>query len=213
MDRKELGRRIAEKRNSLGESQAIFGSRFGVTQQAVFNWEKGVSIPAQDILLKLCILIKVDFQEVAHLKARRTSAPLDITPGPDTHGMVPLISWVKAGAWTETDDTFQPGDSDQFIYATRQCGPNAFALTIHGDSMEPEFLEGDIIIVDPAAHYRNGSYVVVKNGAGEATFKQLVFDGDSVFLKPLNNRYPIKDMTGIEFRIVGVVVQKVKNYL
>jgi len=121
----------------------------------------------------------------------------------------PLISWVQAGDWAEAVEYQEVA---QFVYATRPCGPHTFALTIHGDSMEPEFREGDIIVVDPAVQHRNGSFIVAKNGSNEATFKQLVMDGDNVFLKPLNSRYPIKDMTGIEFRIIGVVVQKVKNY-
>ena len=74
--------------------------------------------------------------------------------------------------------------------------------------MEPLFHEGETIIVDPGREVINGSYVVAKNGDNEATFKQFVVDGSSVFLKPLNGRYPIKDMTGIRFSIVGVVVAK-----
>lgn len=77
--------------------------------------------------------------------------------------------------------------------------------------MEPEFIEADIVTVDPGRQAVSGSYVIAKNG-DEATFKQLVIDGASVYLKPLNSRYPIKDMTGIEFRIIGVVVEKRKRY-
>lgn len=78
--------------------------------------------------------------------------------------------------------------------------------------MAPEFTDGDIIVVDPDKTPANGNYIIAKNGTTEVTFKQLVIDGQSVFLKPLNDRYPIRDMTGIEFRIVGVVVEKRKRY-
>lgn len=134
-------------------------------------------------------------------------APLDrIKPH-----MVPLISWVQAGGRREADDPYQPGDAEQWLDTTATRCEHAFALTVHGDSMEPEFVEGDIIIVDPERDPVSGSYIIAKNGA-EATFKQFVMDGQSVFLKPLNERYPIRDMTGIEFRIVGVVVEKRKRY-
>lgn len=59
--------------------------------------------------------------------------------------------------------------------------------------MEPEFLVGDIVTVDPGREAINGSYVIAKNEE-EATFKQLVIDGNNVYLKPLNTRYPIKDL-------------------
>jgi SOS-response transcriptional repressor LexA len=77
--------------------------------------------------------------------------------------------------------------------------------------MAPEFVEGDVIIVDPERVPTSGSYVVVKNGA-EATFKQYIRDGESHFLKPLNDRYPIKEISGPGFKIVGVVVEKRKKY-
>lgn len=77
--------------------------------------------------------------------------------------------------------------------------------------MEPEFTEGDIVVVDPGLEAASGDYVIAKNGE-EATFKQLIVDGGSVYLNPLNTRYPIKDMTGVEMKIVGVVVEKKNRY-
>lgn len=124
---------------------------------------------------------------------------------------VPLISWVQAGNWADSNCQTTPGYAEEYIDSSATNSENAFALTIKGDSMEPEFREGDIITVDPDRQVENGSYVIVKNGV-EATFKQYVVDGISVYLKPLNDRYPIRDMTGVEFLIVGVVVEKRKRY-
>ena len=123
---------------------------------------------------------------------------------------VPLISWVQAGNWQNVEDPFYPGDAERWYSSSRTKSEYAFALTVHGDSMEPRFLDGDVIVIDPEKPYENGSYVIAKNGE-EATFKQLVIDGENVYLKPLNSRYPIKDMTGIEFKIVGVVVQRITD--
>ena len=73
---------------------------------------------------------------------------------------------------------------------------NAFALRIKGDSMLPEFREGDTVIIDPAVAPRPGDYVVAKNGESEATFKKYrprgVNElGQQVFeLVPLNDDYP-----------------------
>jgi SOS-response transcriptional repressor LexA len=140
--------------------------------------------------------------------------PPNVAPAPPNRrqlNLVPLISWVQAGGWKEVADPFQPGDADEWLDTTATRSEHAFALSVRGDSMEPEFTEGDIIIVDPEREPVSGSYIIAKNGA-EATFKQFVMDGQSVFLKPLNSRYPIRDMTGIEFKIVGVVVEKRKRY-
>jgi SOS-response transcriptional repressor LexA len=71
---------------------------------------------------------------------------------------------------------------------------------------------GYFVVVDPGQDNDPGSYVIAKNSNQEATFKQLTRNGSNVYLKPLNDRYPIRDMTGIEFRIAGVVVEKRKKY-
>jgi SOS-response transcriptional repressor LexA len=76
--------------------------------------------------------------------------------------------------------------------------------------MEPKFFEGDVIIVDPEKQHESGKCVIAKNG-DEATFKKLLIDGGSVFLVPINERYKPKDMTGIPFKIVGVVVQRITD--
>lgn len=135
----------------------------------------------------------------------------NISTGPPVLKKIPVVSWVNAGDWSKAIDPFQPGYAEEWISTTATNHPNAFALVVRGDSMEPEFVDGDIITVDPGREAINGSYVIAKNG-DEATFKQLVIDGESVYLKPLNQRYPIKDMTGVEFRIIGVVVFKGKGY-
>lgn len=140
--------------------------------------------------------------------------PSNISPAPYPSILphkVPVISWVQAGDWSEVVDQYPPGFAEDWIVTTETVTPTAFALVVHGDSMEPEFAEGDILTVDPGRAYSSGSYVVVKNGE-EATFKQLMIDGSSVYLKPLNNRYPIKDVTGLNIRIVGVVIEKRKRY-
>ena len=63
-----------------------------------------------------------------------------------------------------------------------------YALRVLGDSMEPEFPDGCVVIVDPGHTPRDGSYVVVEY-AGDVFFRQLVFDGERRFLKPLNPKY------------------------
>ncbi|MNC70168.1 putative HTH-type transcriptional regulator [compost metagenome] len=53
------------------------------------------------------------------------------------------------------------------------------------------FRDGDIIFVDPAKDAENGSLVIAKlMDSQEATFKQLVMEGNRRFLKPLNPAWP-----------------------
>jgi len=81
-----------------------------------------------------------------------------------------------------------------------------YALRVLGDSMEPEFADGCVIIVDPGYVPRDGSYVIVEF-AGDVFFRQLVFDGERRFLKPLNPKYGGFELTA-PYRVRGGVVQQ-----
>ncbi len=48
-----------------------------------------------------------------------------------------------------------------------------FALEVQGDSMEPLYRDGDVLIVSPNANIRKGDRVVVRTASGEVTAKEL----------------------------------------
>jgi len=81
-----------------------------------------------------------------------------------------------------------------------------YALRVLGDSMEPEFADGCVVIVDPGYAPRDGSYVVVEF-AGDVFFRQLVFEGERRFLKALNPKYGTFELTP-PYAIRGAVVQR-----
>ena len=69
--------------------------------------------------------------------------------------------------------------------------PNAYALEISGDSMEPVFRDGDMVIVSPAAPIRRGDRVVVRTMRGEVMTKQLARrSARRIELRSLNPAHP-----------------------
>lgn len=81
-----------------------------------------------------------------------------------------------------------------------------YALRVLGDSMEPEFPDGCVVIVDPGAPPRDGSFVIVEF-SGDVFFLKLEVEGERRFLAPLNPKYRRFELTPpYEFR--GSVVQK-----
>jgi len=85
-------------------------------------------------------------------------------------------------------------------------GAESFALMVLGDSMAPEFAEGEIIVVEPEGLAVDGSFVVAQV-AGEWTFRQLAARDGRWQLRPLNPAYPAADLADLS-AIRGVVIQK-----
>ena len=81
-----------------------------------------------------------------------------------------------------------------------------YALRVIGDSMEPEFMDGHIIIVDPGMPAISGSYVVIDYD-GETTFRQFIVDDEKKYLKALNDGYDAIELVS-NYSVRGVVVQR-----
>ena len=81
-----------------------------------------------------------------------------------------------------------------------------FALRVLGDSMEPEFKDGCIIIIDPAGVVEHGKYVIAEV-EGEYIFRQFMQEGEKSFLKPLNAGYQSIEIGGPGV-VRGVITQK-----
>lgn len=82
-----------------------------------------------------------------------------------------------------------------------------FALRVTDDSMEPEFKAGCIIIVDPTGVVKHDVYVIAEHGEGHI-FRQLKKVLEGYHLAPLNDRYPVIELSSRLAAIKGVVVQR-----
>jgi phage repressor protein C with HTH and peptisase S24 domain len=87
---------------------------------------------------------------------------------------IPLIGLVQAGSGGFFDDAgFPVGGAWEEIGFPGVRDENAYAVEITGDSMEPVYRDGDIIIVSPNSTPRRGDRVVVRAKSGEVLAKIL----------------------------------------
>ncbi|RDD61059.1 LexA family transcriptional regulator [Ferruginivarius sediminum] len=88
---------------------------------------------------------------------------------------IPVIGYAQAGTEGYFDDAgFPTGQGWDEVLFPRINDEHAYALEISGDSMEPVYRDGDIIVLSPEASLRRGDRVVVKTREGEVMAKQLV---------------------------------------
>lgn len=128
--------------------------------------------------------------------------------------MLPVIGHVQAGAFCEAFDPFQPGDADEWVEAYGPAGSNAFVLKVEGFSMEPDFMPGDKVVVDPAAECRPGDFVVAKRVSDQAvTLKRLRYEGNEPYLFATNPAWPDRIIKlDEEWHLCGRVRRKIVEY-
>lgn len=192
----ELKDRIVIARERAQLSRVQLAKALGVSLTSVGYWEAGTTTPRMPRIAKIARVTGVD----ANWLAVGIGGPEwlgELAHAGDANREVPLISWVQAGSWMDTDDPYPPGEADTWVQYRGKLSDSAFALVVRGDSMTaptglPTFPEGTIIVVDPEEQADHRDFVIAKLGdREEATFKQLVMEGDRRYLAPLNPRYPV----------------------
>lgn len=235
---------LAKRMRELGMNYEDLARRAGVTSVYISKIVQGRRVPKDEVVVNLARALDLDLESLV-LLAHIEKAPEPVKPilerlasgrGPDPlsevdnygniapqalgHGRpVPVVGMVQAGAFMPAEDgEFPAGIADEYVYTDQKAG-NVFGVRVEGDSMEPEFHEGDILIVNPNLEGRNGDYVIARlEDENEATFKKLIVHGGDgpqksgrpiIILRPLNARY--EDMVFADpakVRIIGRVVER-----
>lgn len=193
----ELGKAIKKLRVEKKMSQATLAEKVGVSTPNISRYESGKQNPEFDKMKAIADALNVKMSDLILI-----AEGVNVKTGPDLY-RVPLISWVQAGNLKEI---FINNDIDnvEWIETTYRARKYTYALRVVGDSMEPKFPEGSIIIVEPEEPAINKSFVIARQDGNKATFKQLIDDGMDRYLKPINERYPIIPLS-VDYEICGVV--------
>lgn len=123
---------------------------------------------------------------------------------------MPVLGEVAASGFIEPR-IYHSDDEQERIPLLLPQFPNAVALKVSGDSMEPTYLNGDYLVAVPIepADIRPGDDIVIQtdgNLDGRATFKRVFGKSDdTIKLKPLNGRHkPVQCKLGDVARVLRV---------
>ena len=204
------GERLKTLREKAGLSQAALAEKCGwASQSRVGNYEKGVRKIGADDAAIMAAALDVHPAEILF----GLESVSNVAPAPIGLRQIPIISYVQAGCWTESCECRAVDGSIETINTDLDLGSMAFALSVRGDSMAPEILEGDVVVIDPDVDPLPGDYVVAKNGSHEATLKQYRprgtnDQGQEYFeLVPLNPVYPAMRSDHHHVTIIGVMME------
>jgi len=133
---------------------------------------------------------KIDVSEVTH------SSSVKSLRRRSKDRMIPVIGWAHAGEAESYEELPQSWQNE----ISSECpDPKAFAVSLEGDSMEPRFYDGDILIVQPTTEVHSGCFVVARFASDGVIFRRLEMRGNKIILVPLNSQYESSTHTADEF--------------
>ena len=122
----------------------------------------------------------------------------------------PLISWEDAIHWPHNKNVFT---ELEFVLTDANTGPHVYALKIKDTTMRPLFPEETILIIDPDKIPEDRDYAIIHiSSQKQVIFRQILFDGQSVYAKPLNPDFNIMALLEKNYAFRGALVQSKGNY-
>ena len=185
-----------KKKGLLQQDLADELAKEGITisYKAISNWERNLAEPSVTIFYKVCRILGITNmyeKQVAKIIPFRSIDIFENAVSAGTGNF--LVDGPKETV--HIDESILPEDT-------------TFGVRISGDSMEPEFHDGQIAWVLQQESVANGEIGIFALN-GEAYIKKLQNDKDGIFLISLNEKYaPIKVSENDRLDIFGKVLGK-----
>lgn len=236
-----IGQKIKSYRKSNGWSQVELAKILGVGKSTIANYEKGYRSPRQNTIFQLADVFNISVDDLfpAINAETPTTSPVQaiydqLTPPRQAKALTYLEKQLLEQNEEETKinevseviqlysynyyDHPASAGTGQYLNDVRveqielPIDVDAdFVIPIKGDSMEPDYHDGDLVFIQTSVDLNDG-VIGVFNYNGEAYIKQLVIDTEQAYLHSLNPKYkdmPITPET--DFRIIGEVVGRYKE--
>jgi len=193
-------------------TQAALAKRAGLAQTTIGRIRRAEVDTSADNLRRIADALGL---EVGHfydepprgLSQNGNSVPQFTSPS----RRVPLVSWAAIEVQALDDMDSLKRNVERWLACPDSCGPHTFALKVSGGSMQPRFVDGDVIFCDPDARATSGRLVIARGGVGgEALFRELVVEGRHRYLRRLNPAWPGPEVIALDHdsEIIGVVIGK-----
>jgi len=103
-------------------------------------------------------------------------------------------------------------DTEEIPADMLKGGKQYFGLKIKGNSMYPEYLDGDTIILEKVENVENGTDAVIMVNGNDGTFKRVFKNENGIILQPLNSEfqplvYTNEQIEKLPIKIIGKVIE------
>jgi len=195
-----LKEKLRSLRERMGVSQQDVATALGVSRQVYNNYELGKREPDFDMAMRLAGYFQCS---VDYMIGNSDNAPNAI--------QVPVLGTITAGIPIEAIEDII--DVEELPMDMRRGGREYFGLKIKGDSMEPEYRDGDVVILMKASTCESGDDCAVMVNGEDATFKRVIRQEKGIVLQPINTAgyvpsfYSYEDVENLPISIIGVFAE------
>ena len=213
MDTKETGKIIAARRRELDMTLEEVGEKVGVTKSTIQRYEAGlITTPKIAVLESIARALSLDS---SLLTGKKTTLPENAMPvnSGNPKIAIPILGNVAAGEGAFADSNvigYIMEDRNSLSSAEEYC-----YLVVKGDSMYPEFKDGDKVLVKCCPSAESGDYAVVMVDDDNGIVKKIEYGNGYIMLHSVNPMYPPRKFEGkdmLRIRIFGVVRGLRRNY-
>lgn len=198
-----------------GLNQSELARELGVDSSYISKILKGERTQVKDWLWER--LDVIDRMGALKTQSHHPSVAARVTEDSPAYGglttvsirQVPVISWCHAGEAATYEEL--PKSWQETVPST--CAdPHAFGLVVEGDSMQPNYQSGDILIMMPSTPPRNGCLVVAKYKTDGVVFRRYHSGAEGVVrLTAYNPIYPPHDGSVDDFHWIYPVHSTLKR--
>lgn len=198
----ELQDLIRTRRTQLGKTLEEIGKAVGVSKATVQRWESGeIKNLRRDRIARLAAALEVTSESIVMDQPAESVSHTGIK--------IPVLGYVRAGIPIEAVQEIL--DYEEITPEMAAQGEH-FALQVTGNSMEPRFQEGDVVIVRRQPDVDDGNIAVVLVDGNDATVKTVRKHKNGISLVAMNPSYTPMFFTNDEIlelpvSIIGKVVE------
>ena len=187
---------LKKLRNQKRLSQAKLANELNVSASTVAMWESGEREPKNYETLEIIAdYFNVNIEVLLNGKLAPTR--------------IPVLGKVVAGIPIEAIEEIL--DYEEIPQSMANNG-NYFALQINGESMEPKFSNGDVVIVRKQDDVDNGDIAIVLVNGNDATVKKIKKFDNGINLIPTNPAYEVITYSNEAKIMNGVPAQIIEKY-
>ncbi|MFV5908599.1 LexA family protein [Staphylococcus arlettae] len=203
-----VGKRIKNRRKELGMSADKLAELINKNRATIYRYEKNeIENMPYDVIEPLAKVLNVSPAYLMGWEDQATS--LDSLPVKQ----IPVVSQISAGLPIYSEENL----IDYTYIATKNLNVDKelFGLKVSGDSMDKEFKDGEVVIVEKDSVVENGQIGVVQINGYNATVKRVRYNDDQLILLPESNNnehLPQVYNSSDDVKIIGRVVASQKIY-